>query len=88
MDNRSIVGASRWLSGAFSLSLTPYGHGIDEIQAGGPQAGGPAKGRWGEAGGGQGPYRHPKNPTATVPPFTAVPPPPSKVGKSSGLLIV
>ena len=52
MDIRIIGGASRWLSGAFSLSLTPYGHGIDEIQAGGPQAGGPAKGRWGEAGGG------------------------------------
>ena len=48
--------------------VTPYGHGVDEIQAGGPQAGGFAEGRWGEAGGGQGPYRHPKNPTAAVPP--------------------
>ena len=69
MDNRIMVGASTWLSGALPLSVTPYGHGIDEIQAGGPQAGGPAKGRWEEAGEGQGPYRHPENPTAAVPPF-------------------
>ena len=78
MDDRTIGPGVIWIIGLllvlvdgclgpFPCHLAPMAMASMKFKPG-PQAGGPAKGRWGEAGGGQGPYRHPKNPTAAIPP--------------------